>query len=115
MDSRRIEYWPACLQSVFAAVGKSMGDRRLAPDMLAWIREAPQKLVAGHRVNIDYVTGKRAGPRAGHYIVTILGPKINACWKFRPTELEQLAREITRSLARTTGPTGRYEVGVEVW
>ena len=92
-----------------------MGERRLAPDMLAVIRDACGKLVAGHRVAIDYINGKRSGPRSGHYIVTILGPKINACWKFRPIELERLSREVTRSLARTHGPVGRYEVGVEVW
>jgi hypothetical protein len=115
MDGRRIDYWPAHLQSVFAAVGKTMGDRRLVPDMLAAIPDAPGRVVAAHRLAIEYVTGKRSGPRAGHYIVTILGPRINACWKFRPIELEHLARLVTDSLARSHGPTGRYEVGVEVW
>jgi hypothetical protein len=115
MDGRRIDYWPAHLQSVFAAVGKSMGDRRLMPEMLASIPDGRGKVVAGHRLAIEYVMGKRSGPRAGRYIVTILGPRINACWKFRPVELEHLARMVTISLARSHGPTGRYEVGVEVW
>ena len=92
-----------------------MGDRRLVPAMLASIPDDRGRIVAGHRVALGYVTGKRPGPRSGHYTVTILGPQINACWKFRPIELEQLAREITRSLARSHGPSGRYEVGVEVW
>ncbi|HLK25069.1 MAG TPA: hypothetical protein VKT30_10450 [Caulobacteraceae bacterium] len=115
MDSRRIEYWPGCLQSVFRAVGSSMGDRRLAPGMLDSIPADRGKLVAGHRVSIGYMNGKRPGPRSGHYIVTIEGPHINACWRFRPIELERLAREVTHTLARSHGPVGRYEVGVEVW
>ncbi len=115
MHTRRLEYWPGHLQSVFRAIGMSIGERRLVPAMLASIPDDRGRIVAGHRVTIGYVTGKRSGPRSGHYIVTILGPQINACWKFRPIELEQLAREITRSLARTHGPSGRYEVGVEVW
>lgn len=92
-----------------------MGDRRLVPQMLKSIPDGHGRIVAGHRVTIGYVPGKRAGPRSGHYIVTVLGAHINACWKFRPIELEQLAREVTRSLARSHGPSGRYEVGVEVW
>jgi hypothetical protein len=92
-----------------------MGERRLVPDMLVSIPGDRGSIVAGHRVTIEYLSGKRSGPRSGQYIVTILGPQINACWKFRPIELEQLAREITRSLARSHGPSGRHEVGVEVW
>ena len=61
----------------------------------AAIPDAPGRVVAAHRLAIEYVTGKRSGPRAGHYIVTILGPRINACWKFRPIELEHLARLVT--------------------
>jgi hypothetical protein len=115
MDGRRIDYWPAHLQSVFAAVGKSMGDRRLVPEMLASIPNATGKVVACHRLTIEYVAGKRAGPRTGRYIVTIVGPRINACWRFRPIELEHLARLVTQSLSRSHGPRGPYEVGVEVW
>lgn len=115
MDRRRIYYWPDHLQCVFAAVGKAMGDRRLVPAMLASIPDDRGRVVAGHQLAIRYVTGKRSGPRAGHYIVTLLGPRINASWRFRPIELEQLARLVTQSLAGSHGPIGRYEVGVEVW
>jgi hypothetical protein len=115
MDRRRIYYWPDYLQCVFAAVGTAMGDRRLVPEMLASIPPDRGRVVAGHWLDIRYVTGKRAGPRIGHYILTLQGPRIDACWRFRPIELEHLARSVTQSLAGSHGPAGRYEVGVEVW
>jgi hypothetical protein len=115
MDRSRIYYWPDYLQCVFAAVGKAIGDRRLMPEMLASISDDRGRVVAGHRITIQYVAGKRSGPRAGRYILTIQGQRINACWRFRPIELEQLARSVTQSIAGSHGFTGRYEVGVEVW
>jgi hypothetical protein len=115
MGRSQIYYWPDYLQCVFAAVGRAMGDRRLVPDMLASISDDRGRVVAGHRLAIQYITGKRSGPRVGHYILTMEGPRINACWKFRPAELEELARLVTPSTAGSRRSAGRYEVGVEVW
>jgi len=115
MEHRQIYYWPSYLQCVFAAVGRATGGRRLVPEMLAAISDERGRVVAGHRLSIAYVTGKRSGPRAGHYILTIQGGRINACWKFRPIELEQLARLVAPPPAGPRGSTSPYEVGVEVW
>jgi hypothetical protein len=114
MDKCRIDYWPAHLRSVFAAVGKTMGDKRLVPDMLGSIPSTRGRIVAGHSIAIRYASGKRAGLRTGRYVVSIAGPRINADWQFRPFELERLSRLVSRSLGRS-GEANRYEVGIEVW
>jgi hypothetical protein len=113
MDRTRLEYWPAQLQSVFAVIGKSMGDKRLMPDMARGVPTTRGAVVAGHEVQIAYVLGKRTGPRCGHYVVTVLGPKISACWKFRPTELEKLSRSVSRALGESRDL--RFDQGVECW
>jgi len=100
MDRSRIEYWPAHLQSVFAVVGRSMGERRLAPDVLQAMPDACGSVVAGHRASVTHVCGKRPGPRSGHYIVTIAGPRINARWRFRSVELEKLSRRVVQTVSR---------------
>ena len=100
MDRSRIEYWPAHLQSVFAVVGRSMGERQLAPDVVRAIPDACGSVVAGHRASVTHVSGKRPGPRSGHYIVTIAGPRINALWRFRTAELEKLSRTVAQTVSR---------------
>jgi hypothetical protein len=116
MDRNRIEYWPAHLQSVFAVVGKSMGDRRLVPDVLNCIPRARGGILPGHAVAVTYVPGKRPGPRSGHYLVGIAGPRINARWRFRSSELEKLSRSVARAVAPRSPPHGgQYELGAEVW
>ena len=116
MDRTRLEYWPAQLQSVFAVIGKSMGDKRLMPNMARGVPSTRGAIVAGHEVQIAYVLGKRGGPRSGHYVVTVLGPKISACWKFRPVELEKLSRSVSRALGQADAPRDlRFDQGVECW
>lgn len=116
MDRDRLEYWPAHLQSVFAVIGRSMGDKRLLPDVLATLPDTCGAVVAAHRATVVYVAGKRAGPRSGHYIVTIVGPRINACWKFRSIDLEKLSRAVAQAVGRKSASRdGVYELGAEVW
>jgi hypothetical protein len=116
MDRTHIEYWPAHLQSVFAMVGKFIGDKRLMPDMVGALPDACGSIVAGHRVTVCHTPGKRAGPRTGHYVVTVAGPRINARTRLRPFELEKLSRAVARALARRTEDhRGQYELGAEVW
>jgi hypothetical protein len=116
MDRDRLEYWPAHLQSVFAVIGRSLGDKRLVPDVLDSLPGACGSIVAAHRVTVAYVRGKRAGPRSGHYIVTIVGPRINACWKFRAIDLEKLSRAVAQAVGRKSASRdGGYELGAEVW
>ena len=116
MDKARLEYWPAQLQSVFAAIGKAMGDKPLMPHMAKAVPSSRGSIVAGHQVQIAYILGKRIGPRCGHYVVTVVGPKINACWKFRPIELEKLSRAVTRALGKASElRDGPYGQGVECW
>jgi hypothetical protein len=101
---------------VFALVGKSMGERRIAPDVLSAIPDACGSVVAGHRVNVTYVSGKRAGPRTGHYVVTIAGNRINARWRFRSSELEKLSRSVAKAVGHGRGAGDvRDGLGVEVW
>jgi hypothetical protein len=93
-----------------------MGDKRLVPDMLSSVPSARGQVVAGHSISISYTMGRRAGPRTGRYVISIVGPRINARSYFRPFELERLSRSVSRSLGRPADPNrGPYEVGVEVW
>jgi hypothetical protein len=116
MDKDHIEYWPAYLQSVFAAVGRVLGDRRLKPEIACTIPAARGAIVAAHKVDLAYRPGKRGGPRSGHYVVTITGGQINACWRFRSVELETLARRIDRAVGRRAPVAeGGQELGAEVW
>jgi len=116
MDRDRVEYWPAHLQSVFAVIGKRMGDKKLVPTMLNSMPETRGAIVAGHGVTIAHAPGKRAGPRSGHYVVTIVGPRINACWKFSFRELETLSRSVADAVTRKCETRdGSFELGAEVW
>jgi hypothetical protein len=100
MDRDSIEYWSAEWQAVFSAIGKLIRDRPLAPGVVSSISSTLGSIVAGHQVAINYVSGKRAGPRTGHYIVKIFGPRVNAGWKFRPFELEKLSRSVDKTIGR---------------
>jgi hypothetical protein len=116
MDRTHVEYWPAHLQSVFAMVGRSLGEKRLTPDIVGALPAACGAIVAGHQVCVSHVPGKRAGPRTGHYVVAITGPRINARVRLRPFELEKLSRSVARALGRKTEDhRGQYELGAEVW
>ena len=115
MERARVEYWPAHLQSVFAVIGKSMGEKRLAPEIIERIPSDCGRVVAGHQVSIAHVSGKRPGPRSGHYRVTITGARINACWTFRSSELEKLSRALARAVSLRTAPDDKYGQGAEVW
>jgi hypothetical protein len=96
----QLEYCSAELQAVFAVIGKLIRDKPLAPDVLNSIPNTPGSIVAGHEVVINYVSGKRAGPRTGRYGVTICGPRFNARWQFRPFELEKLSRSIDQTIGQ---------------
>ena len=116
MDRDRVEYWPAHLQSVFAVVGKRMGDKKLVPTMLSKLPDSRGAIVAGHGVTVVHAPGKRVGPRSGHYVVTIIGPRINACWKFSRGELERLSRSVAKAVGRKCEThDGAFELGAEVW
>jgi hypothetical protein len=113
MKPTHVEYWPAYLQSVFAAIGKSLGERRLTPAVVATVPCERGRIIAGHEVGIQHIQGRRGGARSA-YVVTILGPQINACWKLRPFEIEQLARSLARPLRQQAGARNE-ELGAEVW
>jgi hypothetical protein len=100
MAPNKIEYWPADLQAVFAAIGELIGDKPLAPGMASSIPNTRGSIVEGHRVTVNYVTGKRIGPRTGRYVVTIFGPSVNESWQFRPLELEKLSRSVGEAIGR---------------
>jgi hypothetical protein len=100
MDRNNIEYWSAEMQAVFAAIGKLIRDKPLAPEVFSSIPNTRGSIVAGHEVTIDYVSGKRAGPRTGRYVVTIFGPRVNASWQFRSFELEKLSRSVDKTIGR---------------
>jgi hypothetical protein len=95
-----LEYCSAELRVVFAAIGKLIRDKPLAPDVVTSIPNTRGSIVAGHEVAINYVSGKRAGPRTGRYRVTIYGPRVNVCWQFRPAELEKLSRSIDTTIGQ---------------
>jgi hypothetical protein len=105
-----LEYCSAELQAVFAAIGKLIRDKPLAPDVLTSIPNARGSIVAGHEVAINYVSGKRAGPRTGRYRVTIFGSRVNACWQFRPFELEKLSRSIDKTIGHPDDDSGALGV-----
>lgn len=116
MNRTHVEYWPAYLQSVFATIGKSLGEKRLTPAITAMVPGERGRIIAGHDVGIAHIAGKRGGPRSGSYVVTITGPQINACWKLRSFELERLARSLARPLRQKMGAReGGFELGAEVW
>jgi hypothetical protein len=100
MDRNSIEYWAAEWQAVFAAIGRLIRDKPLAPDDVRSIPNTLGSIVAGHEVAINYVSGKRAGPRTGRYVVTICGPRIKSGWQFRPFELEKLSRSVDKIIGR---------------
>jgi hypothetical protein len=119
MDRNKIEYWPADLQAVFAVIGELITDKPLAPGMASSIPNTRGSIVEGHRVTINYVSGKRIGPRTGRYVVTIFGPSVNASWQFRPFELEKLSRSVTKAIGRPSelndGGSGFGVVRGSVW
>jgi hypothetical protein len=92
MHQSRTINWPTDLQSVFAAIGQAMGERRLSPEMLDTIPTTHGSILADHQVTVSHVSGKDAGHKRGHYIVTIIGSRIDGRWSFRSGELEMLSR-----------------------
>jgi hypothetical protein len=116
MDRDHIEYWPAYLQSVFAAVGRAMGERKLTPAILNAVPEGRSAIVAGHQVSIVHAPSPRGGPRTGYYVITITGGQINVCWRLRTVELETLSRHVDRAVGPKKGVRdGGRELGAEVW
>jgi hypothetical protein len=116
MDRDRIEYWPAYLQSVFAAIGRAMGERKLTPAVVQALPSGRSAIVAGHQVSVAHSPGRRAGPRTGHYVITVTGGQINVCWRFRAFELEKLSRHVDRAVGPKKGVRdGGFELGAEVW
>ena len=93
-----------------------MGDKKLVPTMLSTLPDGRGAIVAGHGVTVVHAPGRRAGPRSGHYVVTIVGPRINACWKFSFRELEKLSRSVAGAVMRKCETRdGAFELGAEVW
>jgi hypothetical protein len=92
MGGENLDYWPEHVRHVFAAVGKAMGGKRLAPGTLALVPSAHGSIVPDHLVTVGHVTGKEAGHRRGHFILAITGPRIDGRWSFRSGQLETLAR-----------------------
>jgi hypothetical protein len=92
MHQSRTINWPTDLQFVFAVIGRAMGEKRLSPGTLETIPTAQGSILADHRVTIIHVSGKDAGHKRGHYIVTITGSRIDGRWSFRSGELETLSR-----------------------
>jgi len=119
MDRNKVEYWPADLQAVFAVVGQSIRDKPLTPETASSIPNTRGSIVEGHRVTINYKSGKRIGPRTGRYVVTIFGPSVNASWQFRPFELEKLSRSVDTAIGRpcelNSGASGLGIVHGSVW
>ena len=105
MERHKIDYCSADLQAVLAVIGKLIRNRPLAPELARSIPNTRGSIVAGHEVTIDYVQGKRAGPRAGRYAVTISGPRVKAGWRFRTFELEKLSRSVDRALEQPSQPS----------
>ena len=101
---------------MFAVIGKITGGRSLMPAVIDSIPCGRGSVVAGHQVTVSYHPGKRAGPRSGRYVITIAGQRMDACWMFRPRELETLSRMISHALRRPDPQReGQFGTGVEVW
>jgi hypothetical protein len=82
VDENDPEYWPSQLQEIFAAVGIAIGDRRLTPETLKSVH------MPNDEFKICHVSGKEAGWKRGHYIISMTGGQ----WKFSSGRLEKLSR-----------------------
>jgi hypothetical protein len=80
------------LQSVFAAVGKAVGKKRLGPETLHSVATGHGCIVADHQVSISHVSGKEAGYKRGHYVIFVAGPRVDGRWRFGSGELEKLSK-----------------------
>jgi hypothetical protein len=69
-----------------------MGTKRLALETLKSVATGHGCIVADHHVSVRHVSAKEAEWKRGHYIIFIVGPGVDARWRFRPGELEKLSR-----------------------
>lgn len=111
MVQAHIEDLSAELQAVLAAIGKFIRDKRITPEVVNSIPNTRGSIIAAHEVSINYVAGKRVGPRTGRYIVTISGPRVNAQCQFRSFELERLSRLVDETVGRASQVDSDGELG----
>jgi hypothetical protein len=98
MEHRIINYddlgwWPEHARSVFAAIGRAMGHKRLVPETLPLVPSSFGSVLPGHLVRVIHVPGKLIGRRKGHYLFEIEGPVFAGRWgPFPSGKLEKLAK-----------------------
>ena len=85
----RPEPWPEDLRRVFYALATAMTGNRLDPRILGRLPTTQGSIVPNHAVGITHTPGTSRRQR-GHYAITIIGPRTDGRWNFRPGRLEAL-------------------------
>jgi hypothetical protein len=88
--------WPPHVQTIFAAIGRALGERRLTPETLEAIPKEFGAILPAHLVAIFHVPARDLGRRRkGQYRVRVDGPIFGGGWHFSSGKLERLSRLAT--------------------
>jgi hypothetical protein len=90
-NSQNLDWWPSHVRTIFAAIGRAMGEKRLTPETLLSVPSGFGSILDGHEVSVKHVSGKSLGRRKGYYQIDVEGPRFAGQWKLSSGELEKLS------------------------